>query len=141
MSDPMTVVARLRRLDLDRAQRSLADCLRAETDAAAVLRHLDARIAAEMDAASGAADDDRPVDAFSVWMRRVGAERAMAADALAHAETHSAEARAVLAASRAAAQAVVDRLARREAERQATDARRAQAALDEAGTAPRMTEP
>jgi flagellar export protein FliJ len=137
MSDPMPVVARLRTLAVEEARRALADCLAAEAAAAEAVRALDAAIAAETDAAADLAGDDRSVEDFSAWLRHANAERAAAQAVLATAETRSVEARTVLAASRAAAQALDSLLARREADRQAAAGRREQAALDEAGRRPK----
>jgi flagellar export protein FliJ len=136
MSDPhnalLAVVARLRHLAVDEAKRALADCLTAEAVAADAARQLDTLIAAETDAASDPSGDDRSVESFSVWLRRVGADRTAAANLLASAETRSAEARAVLAASRSAARAMDELLEGRGAERRLAADRREQAALDEA---------
>lgn len=133
MSDPLPVVSRLRRLAVDEAKRAMADCLRAETLASQALSTLDAAIAAETDAASEPSGDDRNVEDFALWLRRIARDRAAAAAALHGAETRSAEARAVLAASRAAARAMEEMLAGREVLRQAAAEHREQAALDETG--------
>jgi|GEM_PF-1941729 len=134
MSDPLPVVHRLRRLAADEARRALADCLTAEAEAADALRTLDAEIAAETDAASDPDQDDRPVEDFAVWLRRISVDRAAAAAALSVAETRSAEARAVLAASRTAERALEILMEQQAAERRAAAERRDQAALDEIAT-------
>ncbi len=133
MPDPLPVVARLRNLAVDEAKSALADCLTAEARAAEAMRLLDAAIAAETDAASDPSGDDQSVEDFSGWLRRIAVDRAAAAAALAAAETRSTEARAVLTASRTAARAMDELLARRDADRQLAADRREQAALDEAG--------
>ncbi len=129
---PLAIVARLRRIAVDEAKRALADCLTAEAAAAAALRAIDARIAAETDAASDPSGDDHAVEGLSRWLRRIGAERIAAANLLASAETQSAEARAVLAAGRSAARAMDELLAGRATERRLAADRREQAVLDEA---------
>jgi flagellar export protein FliJ len=103
--------------------------------AAAALRALDAEIAIETDAASDPDQDDRPVEDFAVWLRRIGVDRAAAVAALADAETRSAEARAVLAASRTAERALEILMEQQAAERGAAEQRREQAVLDEIGAA------
>ena len=124
MSDPLPIVARLRDLAVDEAKRALA---------ADRLRTLDAAIAAETDAASDPAGDDRSVEDFAAWLRRIAVDRAEAAAALAAAETRSAETRAVLAASRTAARAMEALIEQRDEDRRAVSDRREQAVLDEAG--------
>ena len=133
MSDPLVTVARLRNLAVEEARRALADCLTQEATATDALRRLDAAIAAETDAASDPSGNDQAVADFAVWLRRISIDRAAADAALAAAETGSAEARADLAASRSAAQAMDALLAGRATERQAAADRREQGALDEAG--------
>ena len=132
MSDPLPVVARLRHLAVDEATRALADCLTAEAAAAEALRLLDMQISAETDAAGDSDSDDRAVADFSIWLRRAEADRTAAANALASAETRSAEARAVLAASRSAARAMDELLDGRDTQRQLAADRRDRVALDEA---------
>ena len=131
MSDPMPTVARLRNMAMDEAKRALADCLTAEVAATAALRLLDTAIAAETDAASASSDGDQATADFAAWLRRTLVDRTAAAAALCSAETQSAEARAVLAASRAAARAMDELMARREANRLIAADRTEQAALDE----------
>ena len=132
MPDPLPVVARLRRLEVDAAQRALAECLRDEAAAALTLRALDTAITAETDAAT-ASEDDRAVEDFALWLHRTERDRAAAEAVLARAETRSTEARAVLSATRSAARAMDEILTVRAAERQAVAAGREQIALDEAG--------
>ena len=133
MSDPLPLVHRLRRLAADEARRALAECLTAEAEAAAALRALDAEIAAETDAASDPDRDDRPVEDFAVWLRRIAVDRAAAVTTLADAETRSAEARAVLAATRTAERALEILMEQQAAERAAAGQRQEQAVLDEIG--------
>ncbi len=134
MSDPLPVVHRLRRLAADEARRALAEYLTVESEAAAALRALDAEIAAETDAASDPDQDDRPVEDFAVWLRRISVDRAAAVAALEDAETQSAEARAVLAASRTAERALEILMEQQAAERRTASEHRDQLALDEIAT-------
>ena len=90
------------------------------------------QISAETDAAGDSDSDDRAVADFSIWLRRAEADRTAAANALASAETRSAEARAVLAASRSAARAMDELLDGRDTQRQLAADRRDRVALDEA---------
>ncbi len=140
MPDPMTAVARLRHLAVDEAMRALSACVTAETEAASALATLEAAIKAETEAAEAAGTDDLAVEAFGRWLRQATAQRTALEAALVRAETQSAEARAVLASSRAEARAVDELRARQAADRQTEAARREQAVLDEAGTAKWMTE-
>ncbi len=129
--DPMTILLRLRRMTADEAQRALAECLRAETAAAAAVRLIETEIERETEAVCGVETDDRAVEEFGAWFRRIRKERLSAAIAMQQAEGRTHEARAVLAAGRGALQAVEDVIAKREADRQAADARAEQRLLDE----------
>lgn len=132
MPDPLPVVARLRHLAVDEARRALAECVTVEAGAAGSVRLLDTAIAAEADAAGDPAGDDRMVEAFAGWLRRIGVERRTAVSALEAAELRSTEARAVLIACRAAARAIDELLVRRDAERRAAADGKAQTLLEDA---------
>ena len=129
--DPMTVLLRLRRMTADEAQRALAECLRAETASAAAVRLVETEIEQETETVCAIETDDRAVEEFGAWFRRIRKEQQAAAFAMQQAEGRTHEARTVLAASRAALQAVEEVMAKREAERQAAEARAEQRQLDE----------
>jgi len=130
--DPLETLARLRHSVCEDARRALAACLEAEDAAGKALHSASEAIFREQDAAGALDAGDGAVEAFAAWLplgRRAVAE-AREADSRAGAAT--VQARAVLAAARASAEAADRLLASRAAERDAEAARRAQAALDEA---------
>ena len=131
--DPLTTVARLRRLAHDEARQELSRALAAEAAASARADDATRQIADETAAASSLMGDDSMVDAFAAWLP--GA-RKHASDTRAASERAGAEVgrmRAILTVTRTAAEAVEALLAER-AEAQARDrARRLQAELDEIG--------
>ncbi len=129
--DPMTVLLRLRRMTADEAQRALAECLRAETASAAAVRLIETEIEQEIETVCRVDTDDRAVEEFGAWFRRIRREQQAAAVAMQQAESRTHEARTVLAASRAALHAVEEVIEKREAERQAAEARAEQRLLDE----------
>ena len=127
--DPLESLLRLRRLAVDEARRGLADCLRAESQAAEALAALEAAIERETDVAADLSAGDAEVEAFAAWLRRMRPKQ-QAAEAQAEAAT--AQGRAILAAARAAVSAVEDMLAEHTAERKAEAQRQAQHEIDEA---------
>lgn len=136
-NDPMLTVARLRRLARDDARQALAQGLAIEAAAAARAEHATRSIADEQAAASSLYGDDTVVEAFAAWLPGARLHAAKAREACDRAGAEVNRLRAVLTASRTAAEAVDTLLAQR-AQAQADDrARREQADLDEIGR-PRM---
>lgn len=131
--DPLLAVVRLRRMALDDASREFAECLRRETAAQQAAAAVEAAIVREADAATSLAADDAVVEAFGTWLKRARADLRAAQTAHEDAEIETTRARAVLQAARAAVKAAEQMLAEKQASRQATLARREQAALDETG--------
>ncbi len=130
--DPVEALLRLRHMTVDEARRDLASCLSAEENAAGAAREIEMAISRETVEACRMDADDGAVQAFADWLKRIR-PAALAADAaLEAASLHTAEARAVLVAARAAAEAAEGLLARRAAERQTVADRVEQLALDEA---------
>lgn len=129
--DPMTILLRLRRMTADEAQRALAECLRAEAAAAAAVRLIEAEIEQETETVCGLETDDRAVEEFGTWFRRIRKEQVAATTAVQIAEARTHEARVVLAASRAALEAAEEVIAKREMERRAAEMRADQRVLDE----------
>ena len=130
--DPLESLLRLRRLAVDEARRGLADCLRAECQAAEALAALEAAIERETDVAADLSAGDAEVEAFAAWLRRMRPKQQAAHAAEAQAEAATAQGRAILAAARAAVSAVEDMLAEHTAERKAEAQRQAQREIDEA---------
>ena len=133
MGDTLLTLQRLRRLTLDQARRGLAECLRGEAVAETEVRALVAEIDQQTRLVSEATGDDRMVEEFAAWLRRIRPMQAAADDALLTAQTRTAEARAVLGAARAAVEATDALIAQRSAERAVAANRREQSQLDEAG--------
>jgi len=129
--DPMLVLLRLRRMGVDEATRGLAACLRAETEAAAAVRAIDDAIARETEAASDPEAGDHAVEAFAVWYRRARQERDAMVAVLHAAETATAEARTVMAASRTGVRVAEELIDRRDTMREAAAERAEQRLLDE----------
>jgi flagellar export protein FliJ len=136
--DPVESLLRLRQLAVDEARRQLADCLRAESDAAAAIAAIEAAIAQEMEVASNLVGDDTEVEAFGAWLRRMRPQQQAAHAAQATAETNTSEARAVLTAARAAVRAAEAVAEKHAAVAQAEAARKAQAEIDEVASRARL---
>lgn len=136
--DPIATVARLRRLARDDARQALSWALAAEATAYAHADDAIRQIADEAAAASNLMADDAVVDAFAAWLPSARRHATETRNACERANAEVARLRAVLTASRTAAEAVETLLAQR-AEAQAQHrARRTQAELDEIG---RQTRP
>jgi flagellar biosynthesis chaperone FliJ len=129
--EPLTTLLRLRRLALDDARLALAACVAAESDAALALRAIQESIHRETALAGRLDAGDAAVEAFSAWLRRCRGAHEAAAERLDGAEERTHEARVVLAASRAAVEAIEEEIARRDRERQRLDQRMEQRSLDE----------
>jgi flagellar export protein FliJ len=130
--DPLETLLRLRRLAADEARRGLADCLRAESEAAAAVAAIEAAIDRETDAATSLAATDAEVEAYAAWLRRIRPEQQAAHAAAQDAETATTRARVLLGAARAAVLAAEEMLAKQAEAVQAEAERRAQQAIDEA---------
>jgi hypothetical protein len=121
--DPLDVLARLRGMERDAAQRALADAQAARRVAEATERRVQAALQAEAEAAS-------PVD-YAAWLPAARCARLGADAALRRAEAESEAARRALVSARAAAESVATLLAsRRHAARRARLAAQ-QAMLDD----------
>lgn len=121
--DPVALLARLRRIEMRRAQRHLAERL-------AMAGAAEARLAAAEDALPAEAAMDNAA-AFGAWLPRALAERDRARLASGQARTLVEESRDVLAAAQVALRAVELFQARRSAAERLADLRREQAALDD----------
>ncbi len=129
--DPLESLLRLRQGALDEARRSLADCLRVESEAAAAVAAIEAAIAQEMDVASSLAAGDVEVEAFAAWLRAIRPRQQAAEAAEAEAAAATVEARAVVVAARAAVRAAETMLERKAASARAEADRKAQGEIDE----------
>ncbi|MBV8914242.1 MAG: hypothetical protein JOZ05_14525 [Acetobacteraceae bacterium] len=129
--DPLKSLLRLRETAADQARRELAECLRAESEAAAAIVAIEAAIRREMEAASSLAAGDAEVEAFAAWLRRMRPQQQAAETARTAAEAATSEARAVLGAARAAVRAAEAALEGKTAAAQAEAARKAQGEIDE----------
>jgi hypothetical protein len=69
--DPLEALLRLRRMAADEARRGLAECLRAEGEAAAAVATIEAAIDRETEAATSLAVGDAEVEASAGWLRRI----------------------------------------------------------------------
>jgi flagellar export protein FliJ len=129
--DPLETLLRLRRLAADEARRGLAECLRAESEAAAAVAAIEAAIERETDAATSLAAGDAEVEAYAAWLRRIRPEQRAAHAAAESAEAATAQARMVLGAARASVLAAEEMLAQHAAAAEAAAERRAQNEIDE----------
>ena len=130
--DSMQALLRLRQLTVDEARRDLAACLVQEASAREATDAIEAAIIRETEEACGLHGGDQVVEAFAAWLQQVRPLAQAAGVDLDAAVLRTSEARAVLAAARAAARAVETLLAGREADRSAAAARAEQHALEEA---------
>jgi flagellar export protein FliJ len=130
--DPLRAVLRLRRLALDEARRELGHCLAAEAVAIADRKAAEAAIQTEEQAAAALDADDGAVEAFAAWLPRGRQAIAQAEAGVIRAETATAQARARLTAARAAAEAAEQMMDARFSADHDAQARRDQAALDDA---------
>ena len=129
--DPLTTLLRLRRSAADEARRALAECLRAEGDAAAAVTAIEAAIERETAAATSLTTGDAEVEAFGAWLRRILPKREAAHAAAANAAAGSTRARILLGAAQAAVRAVEETQAKRAAAAHAEAQRKAQGEIDE----------
>jgi flagellar export protein FliJ len=130
--DPLDALMRLRRIAADKARRDLADCLRAETEAAEGVAAIAASIEHEAEVATDLAAGDAEVEAFAAWLRRTRPQQRAAEIAVEEATADTAEARAALGMARAAVRAAEEMQAHRADAARAAAERAAQRELDEA---------
>ena len=129
--DPLRALLRLRRMAADEARRDLAERLRIESDAAAVVAEIEAAIQRENEFATSLASGDADVETFVAWLRRMQPRQQAARAAEEEAAAATLHARVVLAAARAAVKAAEEMLEQRMAAERAKAERKAQAELDE----------
>ena len=103
--DPLVALVRLRHLAVDQARHGLADCLRVEGQAAQSVAGVEVAIEIETDVATSLASGDAEVEASAAWLRHIRPKEHAAHVAEAEAKRRTFEARAVLAAARAAVRA------------------------------------
>jgi flagellar export protein FliJ len=132
MHGPLEALLRLRRMAADEARRALAECLRAESEAAAAVAAIETAIDREAEAATSLSVGDAEVEAFAAWLRRIRPKQQAALAAEEAAETATAQARMVLGAARAGVRAAEEMLEKHAAVEQAAAERRAQNEIDEA---------
>lgn len=129
--DPLAVLQRLRRLEVNTAQRDLALCLHATVEAEDTRRAVQTAIAHESVITAGQSAEPAFAAMFSRWLP-LGQAAAEASRVAQHAAERRAEtARAVLAAAHAAAQATESLLADQVRVARLVALRAEQAALDE----------
>lgn len=129
--DPLESLLRLRQLAADEARRSLAECLRLESEATRAVAAIEAAIERETEVATDLLAGDAEVEAFAAWLRRMRPREHAAHDAEQDAEAETARARVVLGAARAAVKAVEEMLEQQAIAAQVEAEHRAQAELDE----------
>jgi flagellar export protein FliJ len=129
--DPLEALLRRRNLAVDQARRGLADCLRAEGQAAQSVAAVEAAIEHEIAVATNLASGDAEVEAFAAWLRRIRPKQQAAHAAEAQAEAATSQARAVVAAARAAVRAAEEMMAQHAAARLTEAGRHAQREIDE----------
>jgi hypothetical protein len=129
----LRALLRIRRLDLDGAQRAVAACVAAEHEAAGRERDAEAAIQREFDAAAALDAPDSAVEAFAAWLPRGRAAVARAAETRRHAEAATARARASLALARTAVESTEHLLEARARAARVEAEQKLQATLDEAG--------
>ena len=132
MADPLKTLLRLRRLEVDEARLALAEGIREERAvhaAVAIAQHARER---EMREASDMPLQNRGPDEFVAWLGAHRAHRAVLEIRQTAVAVRTEEARAALAASRSAAEAVEELLLQQRGRHLAERARLEQLTLDEA---------
>lgn len=128
----MQTLVRLRRLTVDAARRDLAACVAEEATAQETARGIAMAIARETAAACRLEGGDQAVEAFAAWLQQIRPSARAADAAVECALLRTAEARGVLSAARAAAEAAETMLARQTADSAAARSRAEQRTIDEA---------
>ena len=129
--DPLATLLRVRRLALDEARLSLANCLDAEAVAVRTITEAEAEIVRERATAASFDTDDTAVEAFAAWLRvaRGRSERAAAVHERLMAETT--RARAIVAVARGSFEAAQSALEQQAEHAREARQRREQLSLDE----------
>ena len=128
---PLLALMRMRRVGVSEARLGLIARLDAQTAADREVANIERRMAREAEAAADISTGDGTVEAYGRWLGLARREAEAAREVRERAWAETAVARARLAASRAAVEAVRSVVDRREAEAEAEAARREQAAIDE----------
>jgi flagellar export protein FliJ len=131
--DPLQTVLRLRRMDLDSCRAELVHKDTRAHEAAIVVQAAEARIQAEMAAASRLSASDAAVEAFGAWLPKGREAVAHAIAVLERAQQDAAQARALLNLARAAAEAVERMLEQKAVDATREELRVQQVSLDEVG--------
>lgn len=129
--DPLNTLLTIRQRTVDQSRQALAGCLAVETATADAIRAIDAAVEEQRAIADRLPEQHRGTDMVLAWSGRMRTKRAAAVAAFRKAELETASARAVLAESRAATQAVQRTIAERAIAAQAEAERRGQHALDD----------
>jgi flagellar export protein FliJ len=129
--DKLRVLLTLRERTVEQARKALAVCVAAETAAMDAIRGVDSAIQHERAAADRSADTGPAKEMFAAWLVRARSRREAAVAALAKAEGRTGEARAALAAARAAVRVVEQLADDRDAAEQTTADARERHALDD----------
>ncbi len=130
--DPLDTLARIRRLANEEALAALACALQIEGKADDLAKQAERIIATELVAAGALDGDDGVVEAFAAWLPGARQRAYQAREACERAQADVARARAVLAMTRAAMEAVATLAKEQAARRAAAAARQEQHALDDA---------
>ena len=130
--DPLDTLARVRRLAHEEALAALARALNVEGEADELAKEAERIIAAELAAAGALDGDDSVVEAFAAWLPGARQRAYQAREACERAQADVARARAVLAMTRAAMEAVATLAKEQAARRAAAAARQEQHMLDDA---------
>jgi flagellar export protein FliJ len=130
--DPLVPLLKLRRLAVDDARHSLADCLAREDATEKALAEAEGALERETLAAQSSASDGE-VEAFAAWLPygRLAVQKAQSARDAAAVETTLG--RAALTLARSAAEGVEKLIEQHQQAREAEAAARERAVLDEAG--------
>lgn len=130
--DPLDTLARVRRLAHEEALATLARVLQIEGEADQLAKDAERIIATEQAAAGALDGDDSVVEAFAAWLPGARQRAFQAREACERAQADVARARAVLAMTRAAMEAVATLAEDQAVRRAVAAARREQHALDDA---------
>ena len=130
--DPLDTLARVRRMANEEALAALARALQIEEEADDLAKQAERIIATELVAAGALDGDDGVVEAFAAWLPGARQRAYQARDACERTQADVARARAVLAITRAALEAVLTLAKEQAARRAVAAAQKEQHALDDA---------
>ena len=133
--DPLDTLARVRRLAHEEALAALARALQVEGVADELAKEAERIIATELTAAGTLDGDDSVVEAFAAWLPGARQRAYVAREACERAQADVARARAVLAMTRSAMEAVATRAKEQAGRRASAAAQQEQHALDDAARA------